>query len=193
MSKGVTSISSPTNPHIKRVVRLADRRARDGARQTVVEGVREVSRAHAAQAVVVGTYAVSSRQVFVSLKLVRPEGNLTIAAHDYALVLDETALAQLAAPECLDLVSLAADKLAVQAWRLPPGARATALDPAGSSGQFFMVVGGSLLQGGQALGLWETVFVSPDEPALVMQAGPSGAQLLLMQSPPRAPEYSAIS
>ena len=43
----------------------------------------------AAQAVVVGTYAVSSRQVFVSLKLVRPEGNLTIAAHDYALVLDE--------------------------------------------------------------------------------------------------------
>ena len=42
-----------------------------------------------AQAVVVGTYAVSSRQVFVSLKLVRPEGNLTIAAHDYALVLDE--------------------------------------------------------------------------------------------------------
>mgnify|MGYP006370700047 FL=1 len=51
--------------------------------------LREVSRAHAAQAVVVGTYAVSSRQVFVSLKLVRPEGNLTIAAHDYALVLDE--------------------------------------------------------------------------------------------------------
>ena len=42
MSKGVTSISSPTNPHIKRVVRLADRRARDEARQTVVEGVREV-------------------------------------------------------------------------------------------------------------------------------------------------------
>ena len=51
--------------------------------------LREVSRAHAAQAVVVGTYAVSSRQVFVSLKLVRPEGNVTIAAHDYALVLDD--------------------------------------------------------------------------------------------------------
>ena len=51
--------------------------------------LREVSRAHAAQAVVVGTYAVSSRQVFVSLKLVRPEGNVTIAAHDYAMVLDD--------------------------------------------------------------------------------------------------------
>lgn len=51
--------------------------------------LREVSRAHAAQAVLVGTYAVSGRQVFVSLKLVRPEGNTTIAAHDYALPLGE--------------------------------------------------------------------------------------------------------
>lgn len=49
----------------------------------------EVSRAHGAQAVLVGTYAVSGRQVFVSLKLVRPEGSTTIAAHDYALPLDE--------------------------------------------------------------------------------------------------------
>jgi len=36
------TVSSPTNPRVKRVVRLADRRARDEARQTVVEGVREV-------------------------------------------------------------------------------------------------------------------------------------------------------
>jgi len=36
------AITSPTNPRVKRVVRLADRRARDEARQTVVEGVREV-------------------------------------------------------------------------------------------------------------------------------------------------------
>ena len=42
MSKGITSISSPANPRVKAVVRLADRRARDEARQTVVEGVREV-------------------------------------------------------------------------------------------------------------------------------------------------------
>ena len=42
MSKGITTISSPANPRVKAVVRLADRRARDEARQTVVEGVREV-------------------------------------------------------------------------------------------------------------------------------------------------------
>ncbi|QXL85509.1 FlgO family outer membrane protein [Comamonas sp. NLF-1-9] len=44
-----------------------------------------VSQAHAARAVLVGTYAVSARQVYISLKLVRPEGNLVVAAQDYAL------------------------------------------------------------------------------------------------------------
>ena len=37
-----THITSPTNPRIKSVVKLADRRTRDAARRTVVEGVREV-------------------------------------------------------------------------------------------------------------------------------------------------------
>ena len=60
--------------------------------------LREVSRAHAAQAVVVGTYAVGSRQVFVSLKLVRPEGNTTVAAYDYALPLGEELRALLGMP-----------------------------------------------------------------------------------------------
>lgn len=47
--------------------------------------LREVSQAHQAQAVVVGTYAATPRQVFISLKLVRPEGNLVVAAQDYAV------------------------------------------------------------------------------------------------------------
>jgi TrmH family RNA methyltransferase len=37
-----TQITSPTNPHVKAVVRLGDRRTRDELRRTVVEGVREV-------------------------------------------------------------------------------------------------------------------------------------------------------
>ena len=36
-------ITSVSNPRVKRVVKLADRRARDEARQTVVEGAREVA------------------------------------------------------------------------------------------------------------------------------------------------------
>ncbi len=58
----------------------------------------EVSQAHAAQAVVVGTYAVSTRQVFVSLKLVRPEGNTAVAAYDYALPLSDELRALLGLP-----------------------------------------------------------------------------------------------
>ncbi len=42
MSKGVVSLTSPTNPRVKSVVKLADRRARDATRRTVVEGAREV-------------------------------------------------------------------------------------------------------------------------------------------------------
>ena len=59
--------------------------------------LREVSQAHQAQAVLVGTYAVSARQVYVSLKLVLPEGNTVVAAHNYAVPLDEDVRSLLAA------------------------------------------------------------------------------------------------
>ncbi len=42
MSKGGSSITSPTNPHIKAVVRLSERQERDERRRTVVEGAREI-------------------------------------------------------------------------------------------------------------------------------------------------------
>mgnify|MGYP007039723046 FL=1 len=49
----------------------------------------EVSKEHDAQAVVVGTYAVSAQTVYISLKLVNPVGNTTLAASDYELELDD--------------------------------------------------------------------------------------------------------
>ena len=51
--------------------------------------VREVSQSHDAQAVVVGTYAVSATVLYISLKLVNPAGNQVIAAHNYAVPVDE--------------------------------------------------------------------------------------------------------
>ena len=51
-----THITSPTNPHIKAVVKLADRRTRDATRRTVVEGVREVGLALAAGVAPVEAY-----------------------------------------------------------------------------------------------------------------------------------------
>lgn len=51
--------------------------------------LRDVSRAHDAQAVVTGTYAVTVSQVYISLKLIHPLGNRMLAAHDYAVPVDE--------------------------------------------------------------------------------------------------------
>ena len=57
---------------------------------------REVSQAQNAQAVVVGTYAVSATVLYISLKLVNPVGNTVVAAHNYALSVDENVRALLA-------------------------------------------------------------------------------------------------
>ena len=58
--------------------------------------LRDVSRAHDAQAVVVGTYAVSATVLYVSIKLVKPDGNMVVAAHNYAVPMDDNVRALLA-------------------------------------------------------------------------------------------------
>lgn len=50
--------------------------------------VRDVSQAHSAQAVVVGTYTSSGQTLYLSLKLVKAEGNTVVSAHDYAIPLN---------------------------------------------------------------------------------------------------------
>lgn len=52
--------------------------------------IKDLSTEHAAQAVVVGTYTVAGDTVYISLKLVRPEGNIVVSAHDYAFRLGES-------------------------------------------------------------------------------------------------------
>lgn len=51
--------------------------------------IKEVSRQHDAQAVVVGTYAVSAQTLYISLKLVNPVGNTVVAASDYEVAIDD--------------------------------------------------------------------------------------------------------
>lgn len=51
--------------------------------------VADLSLEHDAQAVVVGTYTVAGDTVYVSLKLIRPEGNTVMSAHDYSFALGE--------------------------------------------------------------------------------------------------------
>jgi TolB-like protein len=69
---------------------------RDQGELLLSREVREVSQAQDAQAVVVGTYAVSTTVVYISLKLVNPVGNTVVAAHNYAVPMDENVRALLA-------------------------------------------------------------------------------------------------
>ena len=62
---------------------------RDQGERLLSREVREVSQSHDAQAVVVGTYAASASALYISLKLVTPVGNAVVAAHNYAVPMDE--------------------------------------------------------------------------------------------------------
>ena len=69
---------------------------RDQGELLLSREVREVSQAQDAQAVVVGTYAASNSVVYINLKLVNPVGNTVVAAHSYAVPMDENVRALLA-------------------------------------------------------------------------------------------------
>jgi TrmH family RNA methyltransferase len=56
MSKGAASLTSPSNPRVKAVVRLRDRAERERTGQTVVDGAREAGRAIAGQAELVEAF-----------------------------------------------------------------------------------------------------------------------------------------
>ena len=87
---------------VQRGVRVVELKLRDSVALQRDQGelllsreVREVSQAQNAQAVVVGTYAVSASVVYISLKLVNPVGNTVVAAHNYAVPMDENVRALL--------------------------------------------------------------------------------------------------
>lgn len=81
---------------VQRGLRVTEVKLRDSLLLEPAQGeillsreAREVSRAQNAQAVLVGTYAVSATVLYVNLKLVNPVGNTVIAAHSYALPMDD--------------------------------------------------------------------------------------------------------
>lgn len=71
---------------------------RDQGELLLPRPLRDAVRTQGAQTAVVGSYAVSARQLYISLKLIGPPGNAVLAAHDYAVPMDEDVRAMLAAP-----------------------------------------------------------------------------------------------
>lgn len=75
------------------------------------------------------------------------------------------------------------DGLAIMMLRVPPHGRLAAPHPARGAGQSMLVVQGALHHGGARLGRLSALFVPSDEAALLAEAGPEGAEILVLQYP----------
>lgn len=104
----------------------------------------------------------------------RIKGNIA-AALDNGAATSDLAVETIFAPE--------ADGLAAWMWRLRPGHAAQSPDPKIGGGLYLIVTSGTLLVGEQVLDRLSTVYISPEEPALEVKAGPGGLDVLVLQFP----------
>jgi hypothetical protein len=91
--------------------------------------------------------------------------------------------------EIVELIPPQPDGIGATRILMPPGGQGVAPTPAGGSGQFVMVMAGSLLHEGRTFTRWEPIFLSPDEDPLPLRAGPGGADVLSLRLAAKAPEY----
>ena len=81
------------------------------------------------------------------------------------------------------LIAPDANGLAVCLSRLPPSAPFEPPLPDYLAGRFYVVVGGSVVMDAEPLPLWSCIWVTADEPPVLLQAGRGGAELLTLQFP----------
>ena len=77
--------------------------------------------------------------------------------------------------------------LAGYAARVPCSGSMTAPEPSNGGGQYWVVISGSAIFNGETLNPLSCVFVGPEDTGLSVDAGPSGAEVLILQYP-RNPE-----
>ena len=75
------------------------------------------------------------------------------------------------------------DELAAFVVRLGAGLSTPGLDPQAGGGCYLFVANGSVQVAGESLPQWSMVFVDPDEAAYAFNAGPLGAEVVVMQFP----------
>jgi hypothetical protein len=98
---------------------------------------------------------------------------------------ERDALRALAAPVAEAVLEPDESALAAWSYRLPPGGELLGPNPAGSGGQFWLVVGGEQAAGAAHLPPRSCTFVSADEPPYNVLAGPNGLDILALQFPAR--------
>ncbi|MDX3906692.1 MAG: hypothetical protein QHC78_13485 [Pigmentiphaga sp.] len=100
-------------------------------------------------------------------------------------------LAELQAPRVDTLFPLYDDGVQSQVFRLGPGMSVPLPDPAQGGGQFLLIMDGEVLLD-EPLERHSTIFVAPGEQSRPLQAGETGAQVLLMQfAKPEPPQPAA--
>jgi hypothetical protein len=87
------------------------------------------------------------------------------------------------------VIPLGEDGLGARLVQLPPHRTWSCGHPAGSQGQFLFMLAGTLTAAGHALGRWEQVYATYDEPMPMARAGDGGAQLLMLSVPRKAAPY----
>lgn len=93
----------------------------------------------------------------------------------------------------VDVLAPQKDGIVARRVMLPSLAKLTASSPAGTGGQIYMVLSGTVCCNDQTLGLWEHVFISEDEDSFRLQAGEAGADVLMLQFPLLAQAYSVAA
>jgi hypothetical protein len=87
--------------------------------------------------------------------------------------------------EAVGAIETAPDGLCVRQCDVAAGRRVAGPDPANGGGQFWLVLTGSLIRGGDALPMRSCVFVYPNEPHFSAVAGDAGVTVLMLQFPIR--------
>ncbi|WP_326537883.1 hypothetical protein [Pseudorhodoferax sp.] len=99
------------------------------------------------------------------------------------------ALAALRQASSEEVIAVADDGLGARVHRLPPHAPLDLAVPAATDCSFAVVLGGSLQHAERTLQRWESLAWWADETPPVLQAGPQGAELILLFTPPKAQAY----
>jgi hypothetical protein len=92
-------------------------------------------------------------------------------------------LKALAAPQSEPLLAELAAGDGLGAWlhRLGPGMKLQGADPSGTGGQYWLVVNGALAWNGTIYAPWSLLFVEGREPAITIEAGAEGLEILQLQ------------
>ncbi|UPY35959.1 hypothetical protein [Sediminicoccus sp. KRV36] len=82
-----------------------------------------------------------------------------------------------------EMVLAEPDGLAILMLRIPPHGQATAPDPSRGAGQSMLVAAGAIRHQGEMLGRLSALFIPRDEAPFLAEAGPEGAEILVLQYP----------